>query len=80
MLSQKICNFSCDGFYVITFGVFELENVNMELRGSTRCMTISPSETMKIYKEKDYRVVTDMLSRLERAKILTLDLEAIEAS
>ncbi|KAL8099791.1 hypothetical protein AgCh_032155 [Apium graveolens] len=65
--SQKISNFSYTGFFQIRFGDSELENVNINLR---HVKTISPLEKNR---------VREMFCALGGAKILTLDLETIEA-
>lgn len=75
VLAPEIRNFSSLGFFPITFGVSELENVDIKLRGSNGDETIATSKDRKMYY---YTQVVYMFPGLSSARILTLDLETIE--
>ncbi|KAK1385521.1 hypothetical protein POM88_023256 [Heracleum sosnowskyi] len=64
------------GFFPITFGISELETVNVKLRGSNEGESIATSKDWKMYY---YTQVVHMFPGLSSARILTLDLETIEA-
>ncbi|KAK1385525.1 F-box domain-containing protein [Heracleum sosnowskyi] len=73
VLAPKIRNFSSVGIFSITFGVTKLENVNINLQGST-ALDASPKKL-----ERYYGHVVYMFPGLGNARILTLDLATIEA-
>ncbi|KAK1377068.1 hypothetical protein POM88_033261 [Heracleum sosnowskyi] len=72
VLAPKLHNFPSVGFFPITFGVSQLKNVNIKLRGS---IPLAPSQKWKKY----YRQVTHLFQGLGSARILILDLETVEA-
>ncbi|KAL1832235.1 hypothetical protein ACET3Z_001886 [Daucus carota] len=75
LVAPKIRNISCVGLFPITFGLSQLESVNMKIRDRTDGRkTIPGSKLMNIY----YRGFTYMFQSLGSTKILTLDLETIE--
>ncbi|WOG83061.1 hypothetical protein DCAR_0102235 [Daucus carota subsp. sativus] len=75
LVAPKIRNISCVGLFPITFGLSQLESVNMKIRDRTDGRKIIPgSKLMNIY----YRGFTYMFQSLGSTKILTLDLETIE--
>ncbi|KAL8093190.1 uncharacterized protein LOC141693134 [Apium graveolens] len=73
VLAPKILNFSAVGIFPIKSGVFELENVKIQLSDITDVKTLAP--TKKIL----YDLVTKMFTGLCGAKILSLDLKTIKA-
>ncbi|KAK1385519.1 hypothetical protein POM88_023254 [Heracleum sosnowskyi] len=74
VLAPKIRNFSSVGFFPITFGVCELENVNIKLLDSTENETPALSKKLKSYTQ-----VIHMFPGMSCARILTLDSGTIEA-
>lgn len=75
VMAPKLCSFSCVGIFPITCGVSKLENVNIKLRGCFKHKSKVPWEKLKQY----YHRFIFMFPGLCSAKILTLDLETIEA-
>ena len=74
VLSPKLSNFTSVGFFPITFGASNLDNVYLKLRGWLN-YTNSSRNKLKVY----FRRITHMLSGLGSAKILHLELETIRA-
>lgn len=71
VLAPKIRNFSCVGLIPITFGVCELENVNIKLQDK---ITAEPKKM-----RKNFRRIAGMFQGVRCARILTLDSKTIEA-
>lgn len=72
VLAPKVRNFSCVGLVPITFGVCELENVNIKLRDNI----IAEPKKMR----KDFRRIAGMFWGVHCARILTLDSKTIEVT
>lgn len=75
VMAPNLCNFSSVGIFPIMCGVSKLENVNIKLRGCFKQKSKVPWEKLKQY----YQRFIFMFPGLGSAKILTLDLETIEA-
>ncbi|XP_063942317.1 uncharacterized protein LOC135150054 [Daucus carota subsp. sativus] len=75
VLAHHIRNFTSVGFFPIMFGVSELENVNIKLRGSNGDEPLASLEEFKLY----YTRVVYMFPGLSNAKILTLDSATVQA-
>ncbi|KAL1832628.1 hypothetical protein ACET3Z_002279 [Daucus carota] len=75
VLAHRIRNFTSVGFFPIMFGVSELENVNIKLRGSNGEEPLVSLEEFKLY----YTRVVYMFPGLSNAKILTLDSATVQA-
>uniref|UniRef100_A0A175YG98 F-box domain-containing protein n=1 Tax=Daucus carota subsp. sativus TaxID=79200 RepID=A0A175YG98_DAUCS len=71
VFAPKICNFTSYGIFATTFGVPELETVNIRLQGWFQGLQSS--------KEEIYHRLTNMFPGLGNAKTLTFDLESIKA-
>lgn len=74
VMAPNLCNFSSVGIFPIMCGVSKLENVKIKLRGCFKEKGKVPLEKLKQY----YQRFIFMFPGLGTAKILTLDLEAIE--
>ncbi|KAK1402953.1 hypothetical protein POM88_002558 [Heracleum sosnowskyi] len=72
VLAPRIFNFTSFGIFTTTFGVPELENVNIRLQGWVQ-------GTEEDSEKKLYHRLTNMLAGLGNAKNLTFDVESIEA-
>ncbi|KAK1372650.1 hypothetical protein POM88_028843 [Heracleum sosnowskyi] len=75
VMAPNLCNFSSVGIFPIMCGVSKLENVNIKLRGCFKQKSKVLLEKLKQY----YQRFIFMFPGLGSAKILTLDLETIEA-
>ncbi|KAL1832631.1 hypothetical protein ACET3Z_002282 [Daucus carota] len=75
VLAHHIRNFTSVGFFPIMFGVSELENVNIKLRGSNGDEPLASLEEFKLY----FRRVVYMFPGLSNTKILTLDSATVQA-
>ncbi|KAL1832626.1 hypothetical protein ACET3Z_002277 [Daucus carota] len=75
VLAHHIRKFTSVGFFPIVFGVSELENVNIKLRGSNGDEHLASLEEFKLY----YTRVVYMFPGLSNAKILTLDSATVQA-
>lgn len=73
ILAPKLCNFSSVGIFSITFGVSELKNVDVKLRGSFENLDLDD-------RKKYFPRFTSMLSGLGNAKNLSFDMESIQVT
>ena len=76
VLAHRIRNFTSVGFFPIMFGVSELENVHIKLRGSNGDEPLASLEEFKLY----YTRVVYMFPGLSNAKILTLDSATVQVT
>lgn len=79
VLAPNIRNFSSVNFCPVTFGVAKLEKVNIKIEEFEDYTQIQTVAANKEIKKKYCRLINDMFWGLSGAKILTLDLNTIEA-